>query len=237
MKDRDAEREDQGDLDDQEHEARQDLGEQVVGLAHGGRDHQLQGFLQPRVDDRKADAPDPGSHEVQAQDARQEEINVARAFLVNSNLARGRRVAPSPRALDRVVDLQPRDAGVRPGGIEAVDEIARLRLLDEKRDFPGAKSFESFRHSGVGPRSHGAGLRQGLRDLLGRPARDDADREGIGKPVAKREAEDDRHDDGKGEDPEEGLGLADELEQARLRQREQRVTPLTHRAAPAPSGR
>ena len=66
---------------------------------------------------------------------------------------------------------------------------------------------------------------------------DDADGDRVGRPVAEREAEDERHEDREGEDPEERLGLADELEDARPRQRGERVLALTHRAAPGRSAR
>ena len=153
----------------------------------------------------------------------QQEVDVARALLVDERLARRRPGPGGPRAaLDRVVHLEAGDARVGPRRVEVVDE-RRRRLLDEQRDLAGAQRLEARRRaSGRPPASacRRARAASGRARRRRRPG-DDADRDRVGRLVAEREAEDERHEDREGEDPEERLGLADELEHPRPRERDE----------------
>ena len=114
-------------------------------LAHRRRDHELQRLLEARVHDREADAPDAGAHQVHAEEARQQEVDVARALLVDADDARRRRVRPSraragsrrplpaARGARRGASVSKRYTGPAPAGSSTSSEILPVRKAVQSR--------------------------------------------------------------------------------------------------------
>ena len=122
--DEDAEGQDHGDLEDEEDEAREDLREQVVATcASGVAVMQLQGLLHARVDDRRSRCPrcpcPSGSSRGGPAAGSRCSASPSRA---RTSSRRRDRIRAAGRALDRVVDLEAREARVGPRRIEVVDE-------------------------------------------------------------------------------------------------------------------
>src|SRR2546422_5289437 len=97
----------------------------------------LQQLLGARLHDREAHPPQAASHEVHAEKAGDEEIDVARPRLRDALVAHHRGIGPAMRALHRRVHLEAREAALGAGRVVAVyDRIARQHT---EGDAPGAE--------------------------------------------------------------------------------------------------
>src|SRR5207244_3147985 len=74
--DEDSEAQDEGRLEEEEHDPRKHLSEQEMRFAHGRGRHELQGLPNARVDNRVSDPPDARREEVQADQPRKEKVDV-----------------------------------------------------------------------------------------------------------------------------------------------------------------
>src|SRR6185503_8142502 len=181
---------------------------------------------------RESDAPDPAAEQVHAQQARNEKIDVARAWRRCPNIARDEAVRATLGPLQHVVDFEPGPSALRPRRVVPVDErVAMGARYHEQRDASRAQPRE--RRRGI---EHARGEPRGRVEDRGNDAvalaRLHADLELAGPGIPKREAERKREHDGKPEDPEYCLGLTIELAHARERELEHRM--LTYHAAAVP---
>ena len=87
---------------------------------HRRRDQALQQLLGARVDDGEADAPQPRAHDVHAEQAGHEPVNVARAYGLHGLLDRAERVRAPRGALQRCVNREPGHLAFGPRFIVAV---------------------------------------------------------------------------------------------------------------------
>ena len=145
-----------------------------------------------------------------------EKIDVACAGLDDFCAACGEDVASPRGALQRGVDSQ---AGGAALGLRRVVGVRRRRVITR----------DDEDHAATREREAGFGLREYLRCEI-RPGRqrrrpgvgirtgNDSNRQDVGRPAAKGEAEDRGQDDREDEHPEDGLGLARQFTDARTRQ-------------------
>src|SRR6266705_3175277 len=221
-----AEADQRRDLEKQEHQPRQDERQEVVALAHRRRHVALQQLLGARLHDREAHPPQAASHEVHAEEAGDEEIDVARPRLRDALVAHHRGICPTVRALHRRVHLEAREAALGAGRVVAVHD--RITGRHAEGDATGAKlepRLPRIEH-GDGEARRCAQRRreravsrppQHRHPQLARP------------PVAERNAEREGEHDGNPEHPEDRLRLAVELAHPGEGELPQRV--ITHRAA------
>ena len=92
-----------------------------MAAPHGGGDEALQQVALPRYDQREADAPHACAHEVHPEQARHQEIDVARARLGQLRVPGGEGVRSPRGALQCRVHRQPRGAALGLGGIVGID--------------------------------------------------------------------------------------------------------------------
>jgi hypothetical protein len=81
MEDEHAKGEQQCDFNEHQHQAAADQREQKIGAAHGRSHKTLKQFPLPHFHQRESDAPHAGVHQVHAQQARNQEVDIARTRL------------------------------------------------------------------------------------------------------------------------------------------------------------
>ena len=129
---------------------------QILPARHGRRDEALEKLLLARFDDGKAEAPDGGSHQVHAQQAGDDEVDVAGAGFVNrADCWRGDGVVAAGGGLDGAVGEQAGDARV---GIGVVVFVGDAAVASESRA-AGSAGGERVRAGGF---VHGTVAREAL---------------------------------------------------------------------------
>ncbi|MEZ5285336.1 MAG: polyphosphate kinase 1 [Vicinamibacterales bacterium] len=214
----------------EEQQPAQDMGGQILRPGHGRRHQALEQLPGPRLDDRKADAPEARAHDVHAEQARHEPVDVAGPDDLDRAGLRGEDVLPARRLLQGPVHRQAGHLALGAGLVEAVHE--RRPGIDDNGDaaVPDG-AFDRIRVEPANGEAAGRGQLGG--GPIPRGGGDDAHRHRLGAARAKGDAQRARHDDGEREDPEDGLRLAEELAEPAERQldeRMRRAAAISHRA-------
>ena len=156
----------------------------------------------------KAERPDGGTHQVHAEKAGDNEIDVARAGLVHLFVLRGDGCVLAVGLLDGVVGDELRGAGVGVGVVVIKLDAAGL-LHGEHEDFSERERFSALGFVQC------CGAKALIRvECLGDLRSRAADLQDIRGTIAEGDTEPDGEQEGKDEDPEDGFGLAEEEAEA-----------------------
>jgi hypothetical protein len=139
-----AETKQQCDLNQHEHEPAAGQGKQEIAAPHGSANKTLQQLALAHVDQGKADAPHGGIHQVHAQQAGNEEIDVAGAGLGGSDGGSGYRVFAAGGVLESVIHLNAGEHAFGPGGVVTVLNFSPGFGLDHKIIFAQAEILQSL---------------------------------------------------------------------------------------------
>jgi hypothetical protein len=197
--------------------------QQIVGSRHRRGHQALEQLAGARRDDGEAGAPHPGAHDVHAEQAGHQPVDVARADGTHGVLAGGERVGPPRRLLQRRIDREARDLAFGARRIEAVGR----RVAGHDRDLYPSVPQRPIDAAGIELADHEpAGPLEGRRQYRRPSAGFDADDHRLVGATAKCHTERAGHDHRKREYPEHRLWFAQELAHSHQRQLAQRVEPL-----------
>src|SRR6185503_9798313 len=99
----------------------------------------------PGIDDGKAQPPDAAAHEVHAQETGNQEVDIAGPAVPDQTVRDRNRIAPAVRALERVINEEPRGAALRTGIVVAVLDAAVRAGSNGQRDIPSTQSLPGGR--------------------------------------------------------------------------------------------
>ena len=202
----DAEHDRHAGFEAENHHAPEEKGEQVLRPRHRRRDEPFHEVTAARIDDREAESPERVAHDAEAHQSGDDEVDIPAPRLAHQIVARGHRIDPSGRALDRPVGEQPRGSAVRVRIVVPENDPAVVRRLSEEHRL--ASEQRARRPCIVEQLDRQSGLRfERARDI--RRRRDDGQH--CHRPSAKRDAEGGRQQDRKEHRPEHRFRLADEL--------------------------
>ena len=183
---------------------------EVLPARHGRGDEALEEFFLARFDNGESEAPDGGAHQVHAQQAGNDEVDVAGAGFVDEIVLRRDRIVAAGRDLDGAVGEQAGGARVGIGVVVVVDARRPASEWRAAESSPVASAWVPAASSMLEARrpwsAASACVSCGVVAATGSTS---------GGPVAEGDAEADGEQDGKNEDPEEGFGLAQEQPEAR----------------------
>ena len=213
-------------LDDQEQDAREQERGEVLPARHGRSDEALEEFLLASFHDGKADAPDGGAHQVHAEQAGDDEVDVAGADFVNQVVARGDGFVAAGGGLNGAVGEQAGQAAV---GVGVVVVVRRRPAGSEWR---AARCCRWPARASPAASSMVVALRPlSAASACGELRRGGGHGQHVRRAIAEGDAEADRQQDGEDEDPEESFWLAQEEAEARGGELVERAElELTHRA-------
>ena len=218
------------DFEDQEHRSGQEERQQERRASHRGHEQPSQELLLAHLGDREAEEPHAGAHQVQAEQAGEQEVDVAGSGLFDAvDHERGGRVTGP---VERAQHAQARHLGIGAVGVDAQNGRVRGKqdtvdaALAERGPRRSVVEVEDELETGdVFERGTLLGTRSLERDL-GR----------LGRGVAKRVAQDHGHQHGKRENPKESLRFAQEQQHADAREL-QDFAASNHRAGLVRSAR
>src|SRR5579864_7028659 len=145
-----AEAEQQSDLDDHQDQAAASQSHEKVSAAHGGGHEALQELALAHIHERESDAPHAGVHQIHTEQARNEEVDVARSRLAGSERGGRDYVFASRRSLQGIVHFTARPHAFRTGRVIVVLNFARRERLDyqvvlaETKSLQGASTIYNF---------------------------------------------------------------------------------------------
>ena len=160
----------------------------------------------------------------------QQQVDVARADRLDRRLARRKRIHASGRALQQVVHRAARQPALGARRVEVIDR--RWTRFHDHLDLGALKRPRDLFSAQRAHRDAGRALQRPRRQRRAGPL-DHADDDGLVAARAEGHAQRARQQDRKHEDPEERVGLAQELAQPRERELHQRwigAAAITHRA-------
>src|SRR5216117_2404282 len=178
------------------------------------------------VQARESDAPQPAPHEIHAEQAGNEEVDVARARLSDPLVRDARRVGAAARALHDFVGFESGQPALGTGRVVPVHH--RIARHDEQRDATRAQLQPRLGRVEHRRREPGRAGQRGRQHAVPGSA-EHRHAQLPGPAVPKRDAERERQDDREPVHPADRLGLAIELPHAREGQLHERM--VTHRAA------
>ena len=122
MKEKRPKGQQKSDFNNHEDQAAGSEGEKEIAAAHGCTDETLQEFALPHVDEGKADAPHTGVHQVHAEQAGNQEIDITGARFGRGHDRSSDRVVAARGGLNGFIDFGPGQHALRPRGIVAVSK-------------------------------------------------------------------------------------------------------------------
>ena len=131
MKHDDAERQQQADFDNHQHQAAREQRQQKISAAHGRAHKALQQFALPHIHQRKAYAPHAGVHQVHSQQSGNQKVDIARARLGRSHDGRGNDIFAARCRLQRGVHFGFRENAFWAGRVIDIPDVAAIHLDDQ----------------------------------------------------------------------------------------------------------
>jgi hypothetical protein len=176
-------------------------------------------FISFRRRESTIESPDRVAHDAEADETRNEEVDVARARLSYQLVADRDRVHTPGRALDRAIGEHPRGPALRIGVVVTVDDGAARTCSGKQRGLSSPEDRARRRVVQV-PHVEPRFAPERLRDRrVGCH-----DRHGIHRPAAERNPEPRRQENWKEHRPEDRFGLARELANPHERELDERVS-------------